>query len=222
MVDHDDEIDDGASDGIDDADDERVSVDPVAAATALANLVTEFSKAYKLVTTDKAKAAALRAVARLDRQAADAVAMRDEAQAQAAAIVAKVESDTKVLAEREHALEVARGDFETSLQEARDHLRAYHDNIAEADRIIRHRILSHTGLLSGYVPELQDLPTWPQIRRLVVGLPDDPTSLEREVVSHPRIDAFSDVCSDPGADRHGAPFLGELTRDVSHKRKSAA
>jgi len=33
-----------------------------------------------------------------------------------------------------------------------------------------------------------------------------------------RIDALSDTSDDPHVDRHGAPFLGELTRDVSHKR----
>jgi hypothetical protein len=33
-----------------------------------------------------------------------------------------------------------------------------------------------------------------------------------------RIDALSDTHDDPHADRQGAPFLGELTRDVSHKR----
>ena len=37
-----------------------------------------------------------------------------------------------------------------------------------------------------------------------------------------RIDALSDTSDDPRADRQGAPFLGELTRDVTHKRKSAA
>ena len=37
-----------------------------------------------------------------------------------------------------------------------------------------------------------------------------------------RIDALSDTSDDPHADRQGAPFLGELTRDVFHKRRGAA
>jgi len=51
-------------------------------------------------------------------------------------------------------------------------------------------------------------------------LPDDPPPIEREVVSHPRIDIFSDTSDDPRADRQGAPFLGELTRDTAHKRRA--
>jgi hypothetical protein len=97
MVDHDDDIDVGDNDEIDDADDERVSVDPVAAALALTDLVAEFSKAYKLVTTDKAKAARLCALAELDRQAADAVATRDEAQREAAAIVEAAQTEVKAI-----------------------------------------------------------------------------------------------------------------------------
>jgi hypothetical protein len=58
------------------------------------------------------------------------------------------------------------------------------------------------------------------LKRLVAGLPDDLPLIEREV--HPRIDVLSDTFSDPHADRHGAPFLGELTRDVSHHKRGTA
>jgi hypothetical protein len=70
--------------------------------------------------------------------------------------------------------------------------------------------------LHGYNAQLQQLPDWPAIRRMVAGLPPDPPPLEREM-SRPRIDALSDTFSDPNADRHGNVFLGSLTRDVSHK-----
>jgi hypothetical protein len=222
MIDHDDEIDVGDNDEIDDADDERVSVDPVAAAIAFTNLVAEFSKAYKLVTTDKAKAARLREVAKLDRRVANTEQKFVAITAQAEQVQAALDVRAAAADERDRVFDARTTAFESSLQEARDHLRAYYDSIAEADRHVRYRVLSHAGLLSGYNPELQDLPTWDQLKRLVVGLPDDPPSLEREVVSHPRIDIFSDTSDDPHADRQGAPFLGELTRDVSHKRKSAA
>jgi hypothetical protein len=70
-------------------------------------------------------------------------------------------------------------------------------------------------MLGGYNPQLQDLPTWPQIRQVVVGLPDDPAPLEREVT---HIDALSDTFDDPHADRHGNAFLGSLSRSLEHKR----
>jgi hypothetical protein len=76
--------------------------------------------------------------------------------------------------------------------------------------------MSSADLLGGYNPQLQDLPSWDVLKRLVVGLPDDPPPLERDVASHPRIDA-SDMFFDPHADRHGNAFLGTLSRDVSHK-----
>ena len=44
---------------------------------------------------------------------------------------------------------------------------------------------------------------------------------EPDVAPTMRIDALSDTRDDPHADRQGAPFLGELTRDVSHKRRGA-
>jgi hypothetical protein len=158
-------------------------VDPVAAAIALTDLVAEFSKAYKLVTTDKAKAARLRAVAKLDRQAADAVAVRDEARAEAAAIVAKIECDTNALAERERAFDAREAAFEASLREAHESLRQYHDNLAQEDRRIRYRILSHANLLHGFNERLQDLPDWRQIKQMVPDLPADPATPPAEVVS---------------------------------------
>ena len=120
------------------------------------------------------------------------------------------------IAAREAANERRETESAASLQEARDNLRRFYDHIAEADRHLRYRILSHANLLHGYNAQLQDLPDWPAIRRLVVGLPDDPPPLEREVAA-PRIDAMSDMFSDPRADRHGNVFLGTLSRDVSHK-----
>jgi hypothetical protein len=110
----------------------------------------------------------------------------------------------------------AQTEFESSLQEARDNLAEYYNSIAEADRHVRYRILSHADLLGGYNPTLLDLPSWDVLKRLVVGLPDDPPPIERDV-ARPPID-LSDTFADPRADRHGAQFLGTLTRDVSHHR----
>jgi hypothetical protein len=149
------------------------------------------------------------------------------AQRKLAAVEGQVEQTNAALAQRAAELdERARtitqreDDFAASIEQARDHLRGYYDSIAEVDRHIRYRILSSADLLSGYNPQLQDLPSWQVLRTMVAGLPPDPPPLEREVAAHPRIDAFSDTFSDPHADRTGLPFLGELTRDVSHKRSS--
>jgi hypothetical protein len=123
--------------------------------------------------------------------------------------------------ERDRALDARATEFESSLQEARDNLAGYYNSIAEADRHIRYRILSHADLLGGYNPALQDLPSWDVLKRLVVGLPDDPPPVERDVASYPRIDVFSDVSDDPNADRHGNTFLGSLSRSIEHKRGAA-
>jgi hypothetical protein len=66
-----------------------------------------------------------------------------------------------------------------------------------------------------------------QKARLAVGQPAgrDPDRMlfaEPDAAPAMPIDALSDTSDDPRADRQGAPFLGELTRDVSQKRKSAA
>ena len=126
------------------------------------------------------------------------------------------------LDQRERAITQREDEFAASCQEARDNLAGYYNSIAEADRHIRYRILSHADLLGGYNPALQDLPSWDVLKRLVVGLPDDPPPLERDVASYPRIDVFSDVSDDPNADRHGHVFLGTLTRSTEHKRRGAA
>jgi hypothetical protein len=150
-----------------------------------------------------------RDIAKAEQKLAAVIAQAEQTKAELAARAAAID-------ERERAVTQREDEFQASLAEARDDLRGYYDNIAEADRHIRYRIMSYADLLSNYHPTLQDLPTWPVIRRLVVGLPDDPPLLERDVASHPRIDA-SDTFFDPHADRHGNAFLGTLSRDVSHK-----
>jgi hypothetical protein len=146
-----------------------------------------------------------------------------KAEQKLAAVTAQAEQTNAELAEREAALDARASEldmrtteFESALQEARDNLRGYYDSIAEADRLVRYRIMSHADLLHAFNPALQDLPDWSVIRRLVVGLPDDPPPPERDIAPHPRIDA-SDTFFDPHADRHGTAFLGTLSRDVSHK-----
>jgi len=173
------------------------------------------------LANNKTVATQLKKLRRVNRQIADAeakvIAVEDQAAQKETALAAR----EAALDARAAEIERRKTEFEISLQEARDHLRGFYDSIAEADRHVRYRVLSHAGLLSGYNLELQDLPSWGQLKRLVVGLPDDPPSIERDVAASLRIDALSDVSDDPRADRHGNAFLGSLNRDVSHKRPRA-
>jgi hypothetical protein len=146
----------------------------------------------------------------------------EKAEQKLAAVTAATEQTNAALAqraaaadERDRALDARATAFEGELQSARDELHNYYRHVQEEDKRLRYRIMSSADLLSGYNPTLQDLPSWDVLRRLVVGLPDDPPPLERDV-SHPRIDP-SDTFFDPHADRHGHAFLGTLSRDVSHK-----
>ena len=168
------------------------------------------------VANNKALERMIKKLDRLDRKYADTQAKLAALTAQAAEIETALTAREAELAARAAEIERRETELEASLHEARDHLRAYYDTIAEADRHIRYRILSHADLLGGYNAALQDLPGWPAIRRLVVGLPDDPVPIEPQ----PRIDVLSDTFSDPNADRHGNAFLGSLTRSVSHKATS--
>jgi hypothetical protein len=135
------------------------------------------------LANNKTVATAIKKLRRLDRQFADT-------QAKAAALAALAEQRNAALVQREAALDAReaaiteREDvFAASLNEARDNLRVYYNNIAEADRHIRFRVMSHAGLLGGFNPQLQDLPTWEQLRRLVVGLPEDlPAAPPTEVI----------------------------------------
>jgi hypothetical protein len=199
MVDHDDGSDehDGSDHGH-----SAPAADPVLIALQLCALAN-----------NKTVAAAIKKLRKLDRQYADT-------QAKVAALAAHAEQRNAALVQREaaiddreRALDARATEFEASLHEARDHLRGFYDSVAEADRHIRYRILSHADLLGGYNAQLQDLPSWSQLRRLVVGLPDDPPPLERDVASQVRIDALSDTFSDPHADRHGNLFLGSLRQN---------
>jgi hypothetical protein len=215
MTDHDDEIDVGDNDEIDD--DERVSVDPVAAAVAFTNLVAEFSKAHKLVTTDKAKQAALRAVAKLKRQAADAVATRDEARREAAAIVEAAQAEVKAIqAAAQQRLEAAeaaeQGLVEREQKIAR--LEAAWRNLGEPETVLR-------GFQSPQYSPLQKA-------RMGHGLPagKDPNHLlfsESGAAPDQDIDAY--IRRDVGearSDAQGNAFApSSLTRSTEHKRGAA-
>jgi hypothetical protein len=169
------------------------------------------------VANNKTLERTIRKLDRLDRKYADTKDKLTALTAQAAEIETALTQRVAAIDERERAQDARDAAFASQAQDVRAELRGYYNSIASADRHLRYRILSHAGMLSGYNPELQDLATWDQMKRLIVGLPDDPPPIERDVTAPLRIDAFADVCSDPNADRHGNVFLGTLNRDVSHK-----
>jgi hypothetical protein len=172
-MDPDDEAD-GADDG--EVETEALPPDPFLTAIALCQIA------------ERAKPISA-ALKRLRKVGRDIVA----AEARLAAVTAQVEQKQAALTERESAiaarevaLEGRESELAVSAQEARDNLRGYYNSIAEADRHIRYRILSHADLLHGYNAQLQDLPSWEQLKRMVVGLPDDlpapaPQAVTREV-----------------------------------------
>jgi hypothetical protein len=175
----------------------------------------------RIASSPKTTATAIKRLRRLGRDIDAAEQKLAALTAQAEQKQAALDARAAAIDERARGLDARATEFESSLQEARDNLAGYYNSIAEADRHIRYRILSHADLLGGYNPALQDLPSWDVLKRLVVGLPDDPPPIESDVASHPRIDALSDTFSDPHADRHGNTFLGTLSRDVSHRRGAA-
>jgi hypothetical protein len=174
-----------------------------------------------IATNAKSVAPAIKRLRKLGRDIETAERKFAAVQDRAAQTNAALDARAVALDEREAAITQREDEFEASLKEARDNLAEYYNNLADMDRRIRHRIMASAGLLAGFNERLQDLPSWDQLRRLVVGLPADPPPLERDV-AHPRIDVLSDTSDDPHADRHGAPFLGELTRDISHHKRGAA
>src|SRR6516225_5952650 len=86
------------------------------------------------IANNKTIATALKKLRRVNRQIADAeakvIAVSDQAE-QMQAVLAQREA---VCEARATALDEREAAFEVSLREARDHLRAYYDSIAEADR----------------------------------------------------------------------------------------
>jgi hypothetical protein len=206
-----------ADDDIDNTDDTGppMMVDPVAAAIALTNLADQLYRLHRSAINSKANRARLRALAKLNRQIADAEAKLAAIEADAGAIVTKAENAVKAI----HDEAQRRLD---AVESAEQELVEREQKIARLEAAWRF-IGEPADVMSGFrSPEFSPL----QKARLAHGHPPgkDPAQFlfsEPDAAPAMRIDAMSDTSDDPNADRHGAPFLGELTRDVSHKRRSA-
>jgi hypothetical protein len=202
MSDYDDETDDDGGNGHDHG--YAPALDPFTAALVLIDLAQN----------PKATKAALKKLVQLDKSIG-------AAEAKLAGLTAATEQKQAALAERAAELdrreaEIARREDELAVaaQNVRDELRTYHNHLDETHRQLVHRVMSCSGILSGWNPALQPLPTWAQLCSQIADLPPDLAPIAAPVLP---IDALSDRFSDPNADRHGNVFLGSLSRDVSHK-----
>jgi hypothetical protein len=167
-----------ADDDIDDDDDHNhdhaaPAADPVLIALTLCR-----------IANNKTLERAIKKLVKLDEQYAVAEEKFVDLQSQAAAMQTALTARAAELDAREAAITKREDEFASSLEDARANLRGYYDSIADADRITRYRILSSADLLSNFNPQLQDLPSWDTIRRLVDGLPPDlPAAPPAEIIS---------------------------------------
>jgi hypothetical protein len=125
------------------------------------------------LANNKTVATAIKKLCRLDRQFADTQAKIAALTTEAERMEAKLAQRAAELAEREHALDMRETGFESSLADARDELREHHARLDETHRQLIHRIMSCSGILAEWNPNLQPLPTWEQLRRMIVDLPAD-------------------------------------------------
>ena len=189
------------------------ALDRITAAMALVDFVTEL---HDLAINGKAYKAGLKKLRKLEKEIAVLERNIAAATTRAAEIVAKAEAEVQ-----------------TIRQEANERLASA--ETAEQDLAFRERKISilenawrglgegpdvWSGLRS---PEFSPL----QKARMAAGQqpgrdPDVYGFSQPDAAPAMRIDALSDTSDDPHADRQGAPFLGELTRNVSHKRRGAA
>jgi hypothetical protein len=135
----------------------------------------------RIAANPKTIAAAVKKLRRLDAQYADIAA-------KAAAIEAQVEQKHAALAERETAItarEVALDEraaaFESQAGDVRDELREHHNRLEQTHRQLVHRLMATAGITGNWNFQLQDPPTWQQLRRMIADLPDDPPAPAAEV-----------------------------------------
>ncbi len=170
-----------------------------------------------LVANAKSIKTRVRALARLNHQIADANTKLAAAETKATELVAKAESDVAAIhddaQQRLLAVESAKQDLRERERRIQI-LEAAWRGLGEGPDV-------WSGLRS---PEYSPL----QKARMAAGRepgkdPDIYGFSQPDAAPAVRIDALSDTSDDPHADRQGAPFVGELTRDVSHhKRRGAA
>jgi hypothetical protein len=189
------------------------ALDSITAAMALCDLSARF---YDMAVNNKVYKAALKKLRRLQRDIAAAEQKLSRLQPEAAGIVEAAQAQAVAIHDEARQRLDAAGVAEQEVAEREQ-------KIARLEAAWRY-FREPDDVISGFrSPEFSPL----QKARLAAGQPPgkDP---DRFLLSEPDaapalpIDLLSDTSDDPRSDRQGAPFIGELTRDVSHKRKSAA
>jgi hypothetical protein len=104
----------------------------------------------------------------------------EKAEQKLAAVTAQAEQTNAELAARAAALDEDQRAFEgrvtafeSQAADVRDELRKQHAHLEQTHRQLVHRIMSTSGILAEWNPNLQPLPTWEQLRRMIVDLPAD-------------------------------------------------
>ena len=164
---------------------------------------------FRIASSPKTTAAAYKKQRQAERKEAAAEQKTAALTAQAEQTTAALTEQATAIAAARAALEECKAAFAASIEEAHDHLRGYYNSIAEADRHLRYRIMNYAGLLHGYNAQLQDLPDWPAIKRMIPGLPADlPAAPPAEVVSENVREDWAGSVFVPGS---------TLTRSIVHK-----
>jgi hypothetical protein len=137
----------------------------------------------RIASSPKTIAAAVKKLRRLDAQYADIAA-------KAAAIEAQVEQKHAALTERESAiaaretaLDERAAAFESQAGDVRDELREHHNRLEQTHRQLVHRLMATAGITGNWNFQLQDPPTWAQLKRMIADLPDDLPAPTAEVAS---------------------------------------
>jgi hypothetical protein len=137
----------------------------------------------QLAANPKTIAAAVKKLRRLDRQYADTEAKLAALTAQAAAIETALTARAAELDRRQAEIERREAAFESQAGDVRDELREHHNRLEQTHRQLVHRLMSTAGITGNWNFDLQDPPTWQQLRRMIADLPDDLPAPAAEVVS---------------------------------------
>jgi hypothetical protein len=167
----------------DDIDDEQIENLPAAAADPVL-IAIEWCRIAKNKTLE----AAIRKLAKLNRQYADTQTKLAAVQAEAAELEAALVARAAACAERERACDERDAAFANQAADVRDELREHHNHLEQTHRQLVHRIMSCSGILAEWNPALQPLPSWQQLRQRIADLPADlpnapPAEVTQETVT---------------------------------------
>ena len=155
------------------ADDDIITTDRFADAIALCQ-----------IAKNKTVATQLKKLRRVNRQIADAEAKVIAVQDQAEQMQAALADREAAIDERERALDARETAFAASAQDVRDELYAHQNRVEQTHRQLVYHIMATAGIAGNWNFDLQDPPTWEQLKRMIANLPDDlPATPSAEVVS---------------------------------------